>query len=416
MSKAEVETKIELIQKQKKKTFALAFDKSQKIRKSILKQRKKIIEDTQKLIDETDPQLTEEGVQKITKKGKIYFRSLKVFNPLLHFINTQVSKLKIPSVKKQLTSSELNQFVRNLSRLVNDINKEKAQVDAILGLDFMLKKRGIYAAFGKISSELNNIRDLQKEEYSVVKAIEDLKSIVRDIENIQIQTEQLEGGKSELEIQLQETNKSLEKKEEIRNALVTNPLINNSRRRGIRMTELEIKLGTHLNSFKKIFKKYAREVQRGSVSGEFGLVNTALSYEENPVRKFLEESENNPEISALIHELIDVGEKSLHLKQKNLSNLRRTLKNIQDGNYDQYKHEWHDLKQKKIQDDASAEFKEINGELTECETEIKIIEENISGIKENISLKSRELSNLSESLENREKRSLEITEEVIDQT
>ncbi len=415
MSKVEVETKIELIQKRKKKIIGIAFDKSQKIRKSIQKHRKKILEDTQKLIDETDPQLTEEGVQKITKKGKIYFRSLKAFNPFLHFINTQMTKLKIPEGKKQLTSSELNQFVRNLSRLVNDINKEKAQVDAIMGLDFMLKKRGIYAAFAKITSELNDLRDLQKEEYSVVKAIEDLESIVRDIENIQVKTKQLEEEQNNLEAELKLAEESLNAKEEIRTALVTNPLISNSRQRGIRMTELEIEIGTHLNSFKKIFKKYAREVQRGSLSGEFGLVNTALSYEENPVRKFLEEPENNPEISALMEELMAVGEASLHLKQKNILNLSRALKNIQNGKIDPQKNEWHELKQRKIKDDTSTEFKKINGELNICENEIKGIEENITGIKENISLRSREMTNLSESLENRQNRSMEITEEVMNQ-
>ena len=415
MSKSEVETKIELIKNRKKKTIAVAFDKSKKIRKSMHKHQKKIIEDTQKLTDETDPQLTEEGVQKITKKGKIYFRSLKAFNPFLHLVNLNVSKLKIPDDKKQLTSSELNQFVRNLSRLINDINKEKAQVDAIMGLDFMLKKRGIYAAHAKITSELNDLRDLQKEEYSVVKAIEDLESIVRDIENIQQQTEQLEEEKGELEIQLKVVEETLDKKEEIRNALVTNPLISNSRQRGIRMTELEIEMGTHLNSFKKIFKKYAREVQRGSVSGEFGLVSAALSYVENPVHKFLEEPENNPEISALIEELVNVGEKRLHLKQKNISNLSRALKNIQEGKFEGHKNEWHDLKQKKNTDDASVDFKKINDELTGCEAEISSIEGNIAGIKENISLKTRELLNLSESLENRQNRSLEIMEEVIQQ-
>ncbi|PWI48775.1 hypothetical protein CEE45_05140 [Candidatus Heimdallarchaeota archaeon B3_Heim] len=413
MSKAEVETKIELIQKRRKKTINIAFDKSQKTRKAIQKHRNKIIEDTQKLIDETDPQLTEEGVQKITKKGKIYFRSLKAFNPLLHVFNTQVSKLKIPDEKKQLTSSELNQFVRNLSRLVNDINKEKAQVDAIMGLDFLLKKRGIYAAFAKITSELNDLRDLQKEEYSVVKAIEDLESIIRDIENIQVKTEQLKEEKLDLEVQLKVAEESRDNKEDIRTALVGNPIISNSRQRGIRITEIEIEMGTHLNSFKKKFKKYAREVQRGSVSGEFGLVNTALSYEKNPVQKFLDEPENNPEISALLEELINVGEKSLHLKQKDLSNLSRALKNIQEGKFDLHKKEWHDLHKKKNEDDASSEFKKVNGELIECESEIKDIEEKISGISENISLKSRELLNLSESLENRQNRSLEITEEVI---
>ncbi|MHA2289661.1 MAG: hypothetical protein ACXABG_12830 [Promethearchaeota archaeon] len=414
MSIADVEEKIELIQKRKRKTITIAFDKSRKIRKTIQKHRKKILEDTQKLIDETDPQLTEEGVQKITKKGKIYFRSLKAFNPFLHFINSQSSKLKIPKVKQQLTSAELNQFVRNLSRFVNDVNKEKAKVDAVMGLDFMLKKRGVYSAFAKIISELNLLRDLQKEEYTVVKAIEDLESIVKDIENIQIKSEQLENERVDLEIQLESTEDTRNKKEEVKTALVSNPIISNSRQRGIRMTELEIEMGTHLNSFKKIFKKYAREVQRGSVSGEFGLVNTALSYEKNPVQKFLEEPENNPEVSALIEELIKVGEKYLHLKQKNVSNLSRALKNIQDGKFDPPKNEWHDLNQKKTKDDASSEFKGVNGELMKIENELKDIEENISGINENISLKSRELSNLSESLENRINRSLEIFEEVIE--
>ncbi|MHA2157160.1 MAG: hypothetical protein ACXABU_17595 [Candidatus Hodarchaeales archaeon] len=415
MSTIEVEEKIELIQTRKKKTINIAFDKSKKIRKSIYKHRKKILEDTQKLIDETDPQLTEEGVQKITKKGKIYFRSLKAFNPFLHFVNTQMSKLKIPEDNKQLTSSELNQFVRDLSRFVNDINKEKAQVDAIMGLDFILKKRGIYAAFAKISSELNDLRDLQKEEYSVIKAVEDLKSIVRDIENIQTKSEQLEEEKRDLETHLEATKDSRNKKEEVRTALVSNPIINNSRQRGIRMTELEIEMGTHLNSFKKIFKKYAREVQRGSVSGEFGLVNAALSYGGKPVQKFLEEPENNPEILALLEELINVGEKDLHLKQKNISNLSRALKNIQDGKFDLQKSEWHNLHEKKNKDDASSEFKEVNGELIECENELKDIEAKISGIEENISLKSRELLNLAESLENRHNRSLEISEEIFEQ-
>ena len=77
MSKEDVETKIESIEKHKKKTINVAFDKSQKIRKAIQKHRKKILEDTLKLIDETDPQLTEEGVQKITKKGKIYTSHVK---------------------------------------------------------------------------------------------------------------------------------------------------------------------------------------------------------------------------------------------------------------------------------------------------------------------------------------------------
>jgi hypothetical protein len=413
MSETEIQTNIDIIKDQLKKPIKVGYEKSKKIRKSIQKHRLKIINDSQRLIDETDPQLTEEGVQKITKKGKIYFRSLKAFNPLLHFLNDQFTKLKIPEEDLKLTSSELNLFIRNLSRLYNDSIKEKAIADGIMGLDFMLKKRGIYGALGKINSELGNLRDLQKEEYSIIKALEDLHSLQQDVENIKLKIETLTTEISELKSQLESTQDLLDEEEKKKQNFLEDPLISNSRQRGIRITELEIEIGTHLNSFKKVFKKYAREVQRGSVFGEFGLVNTALAYEENPVKRFLEEEEGNPEISALVEELIEIGEKSLHLKQKNINNLKRILKKIQQGALDSKRNEWRELHDKKAQDETSNEFKKRTSDLESCEKKIKEIENNISNYEETISLKERELTNLHESLDERKERSLKIKNETL---
>lgn len=413
MFETEIQANIETIKDQLKKYIKIGYEKSKKIRKSVQKHRVKILEDSQRIIDETDPQLTEEGVQKITKKGKIYFRSLKAFNPFLHLLNDQSTKLKIPDEDKKLTSSELNQFIRNLSRMYNDIIKEKAVVDEVMGLDFLLKKRGVYSALGKINSELGNLRDLQKEEYSIIKALEDLRSLQKDVENIKEKVETLNEELVNLKSQLKKTYELQNEKEKQKQKFLEDPLVSNSRQRGIRITELEIELGTHLNSFKKVFKKYAREVQRGSVSGEFGLVNAALAYEESPVQRFLKEEEGNPEILALVKELIKVGEISLHLKQKNINNLNQIMKRIQQGNLDLKRNEWRELCVKKEEDDTSIEFKNKINELNKCEEEIKQINTTLSNIEENISLRERELLNISDSLLERKERSSRITDETL---
>jgi hypothetical protein len=413
MIENKIQDNIDTINSKLNKQIAVGYGKSQKIRKSIQKHIDKIIEDSQRLIDETDPQLTEEGVQKITKKGKIYFRSLRAFNPFVHFLNDQATKLKMPDEDEQLTSTELNQFVRNLSRMYNDVNKEKVGVDKIMGLDFLRKKRGMYGSLSKINSELGNLRDLQKEEYSIIKALEDLHSLQRDVENITQTIENLNEELENLKSQLKATEDNLDKKEKLKQQFLENPLVSDSRQRGIRLTELEIELGRHLNSQRKVFKKYAREVQRGSVSGEFGLVNAALAYEKDPVQRFLKEEEGNPEILALIDELTDIGESSLHIKQKNINNLRQLSKRIKEGNLDKKKSEWTDLRIKKEEDESSVEFKKKIDELNTCENEIKQINSRLSELNENIGLREREISNLSDSLIERKERSATITSETL---
>ena len=297
--------------------------------------------------------------------------------------------------------------------MVNDINKERATVDAIMGLDFMLKKRGMYGALSKINSDLTKLRDLQKEEYIVIKAIEDLESLDRDVIKIGDQINQLKEDLISLGEKQVEIEKLEREKEEVKKDLLENPIIFNSRKNGIRMTELEIELGKQLNSFKKIFKKYAREVQRGSISGEFGLVSTALAYEKNPVQKFLDEGEENSEIKALLEELIKVGSTELKLNQKNINNLTQVMRKIKQERFHSDKKEWHELYNKKQEDESSSEFLEINEKLTNCENEIKEIVETLKKTRDDKSLKEKELTNLSESLAERKSRSSTIFDDTL---
>ncbi|MFX1538205.1 MAG: hypothetical protein ACFFDI_28755, partial [Promethearchaeota archaeon] len=304
----------EEIRTQRKKLIDLAYKKNKSILQSMRKEADKVREGCEKLIGETEPKLTEEGMKTI--KFRSQFESLKAINALSHYVKEQFSDFNVLDPSKKLTSNELNQFIRVVSRLINDINREKNTTDRIMGIDYMIKKRSIYSPLGKLSSELGKLRDLQKEEYRIIKALEDLTELKTDVKEL---TESISNTDTDINI-LQREYKDLEEvKEETereRDLILENSLIESSRSRGIRMTELEIEIGRHLNSFKKIFKKYAREIQRGSISGDFGLVNAALAYEKNPVQSFLKEKEDNPEIRALLEELIKVGSSDLHLKQK----------------------------------------------------------------------------------------------------
>jgi hypothetical protein len=314
---------------------------------------------------------------------------------------------------EQQSSSELNQFIRLLSRLLNDIHNEQANADSTMGLDYMLKKRSIYGPISKLGSDLGKLRTLQKEEYIVIKALEDLEGLKRDVEDI---SQKILSSESELG-RLEKNEKTfLKSKNEIEaeNAqLLDNPIIKNSRQRGIRMTELEIKIGRHLNSFKKTFKKYSREVQRGTITGDFGVVNSAIAYEKRPVQEFLKEEDGNPDITTLLEELIILGKSNLQLKQKEINNLKQELKIIERGNLDSMKKEWHDLLNKKEKDLTSPEFLSLNQKVQQCEIKLEKLKNKLHDKEEAISLKKKELHQLSESLKERRTRASELTKEIL---
>ncbi|WP_455140249.1 hypothetical protein [Candidatus Hodarchaeum mangrovi] len=413
MSKSEIAEYIEEINKQMFKTINIAYEKSRRIRESVQKEAEKVREGSKKLLDETDPQLTEEGVQKITKKGKIYFRSLKAMNSLVHFLYNQFDEFDIPNPKNNLSFNDFNQFIRSLSRLMNDTTREQKNTDSIMGLDFMLKKRGIYGPISKLNSDLKDLRELQKAEYTVIKALEDLDGLYKDVEELKIKKETTEVELEAIKLDRESLSNEIQTLENDISKLFEDPVLRNSRERGIRMTELEIEIGRHLNSFKKIFKKYAREVQRGSISGDFGLVNAAIAYEEEPVKRYLEESETNPEIISLFQELIKVGEESLKLKQKHLTNMKQELLNIEKGKMNVLKEEWKQLANLKDQDETSSEFRRVNEKLIQLETKMGELKSKLEEKDNEISLTEKSLVNLAESLEERKDRAKSIRSEVI---
>lgn len=406
----EINTHIRIVQDQKKDAVKKAYEKSKKFRKSIQKFTEKVSEGVEKLIEETDPQLTEEGIQKITKKGKMYFRSLRAINNLVHFVNEHFSKFQVPDASLNLTYTDLSQFIRVFSRLLSNVNQEQAKTDQIMGLDFMLKKRSFYGPIGKLGDDLMKLRTLQKEEYRVIKAIEDLKNMGSDVEDILQKTEERKTEVSLLEAQRDVLLKDKSQADRNYSSLLDNSLIQASRQRSVRMTELEIQMGRRLNSFKKIFKKFARENQRGSLSSDFGIVSSALAYEESPVQRFLHEDEGNPDITALFEELVNVGSR-LHLKQKDINNLRQIFEVIKTGKLDSDKKEWHVLSQEKQQESTSSEFKAINDKLVNTETRIKNLEEQLTVKNDEISLTTREVNQLSEALQERRERAATTKEE-----
>lgn len=411
MTEDEINDLAQEIQKQKKKNISLAYEKSKKLLQSMHKHSEKVKEGCKKLIEETEPKLTEEGMKKI--KYRSQFESLKAINALVHSIDGQFSNFEIPDPSRKLTSIELNQFIRLVSRLINEINRVKSVTDSIMGIDFMLKKRTVYSPLNKLGSDLTTLRNVQKEEYSIIKALEDLGSLSTDVKDLSQKILEAVEDISHLEDEYKQLEEAKKEAEKENDSLLEHYLIRDSRNRGIRMTELEIEIGRHLNSFKKIFKKYAREVQRGSFSGEFGIVNTALAYEENPVQSFLKEEEGNPEITELFVELIKVGKSDLHLKQKNINNLNHELNNLQQGKMDSKKQEWKDLLIQKKEVEESSEFKSINEILAQSEKKIIALKTNLDEKKEEIDLYKKKLTQLTESQSERHQRATEVATEVL---
>ncbi|UCE13755.1 MAG: hypothetical protein JSV04_00940 [Candidatus Heimdallarchaeota archaeon] len=412
MAEDEITGYIESIRIQKKKEISVAYDKSKKIFQSVIKNSEKMKEGCKRLVEETESQLTEEGVKKMGWASKV--RSFKAINALAHYIDDQLVDFQVPNSSQKLTSSELSQFIRVLSRLMNEISREQGTTDSIMGLDFMIKKRAIYVPLSKMKSDLASLRNLQKEEYQIIKTLEDLHGLSTDVKNI---SEKISITEEEINNLQVSSKKQKEIKNETEKQLTLyqeDPLIKESRKRGIRMTELEIEIGRHLNSFKKVFKKYAREIQRGSISGEFGLVNTALAYEDDPVHRFLDEDEGNPEIIALFEELIKVGKVDLHLKQKHINNLRQELNNLSQGKMDSWKKEWHNLLATKAKEENGSEFKSINNKLLECENEIQTLKDKIRNLQEEIDLKNKERNQLTESLSERHQRANTLLTKVLE--
>ncbi len=412
MSEDEIQSLAESIKTQKKKIIQLAYEKSKKLLQSMHKNSEKVKEGCKKIIEETEPKLTEDGMKKI--KFRSQFESLKAINALAHYISQQFSDFQVPDASKKLTSIELNQFIRIVSRLLTDTNREKSAADSVMGIDFMLKKRTFYNPLGKLGSDLANLRDLQKEEYSIIKSLEDLNDLNADVKDLLEKISLYKEEQTQLQTEKSALEETIIEAERVKSRLLENPLIKDSRQRGIRMTELEIEIGRHLNSFKKTFKKYAREIQRGSVSGDFGLVNTALAYEKQPVQSFLEEEEGNPEIIALMEELIKVGKSDLHLKQKSINNLTHELKALQQGKMDLWKDEWKGHLTQKEEIEESLEFKTVNNQLTQCEEKIVALRANLTEKEEEITLNKKNLTQTTESLSERRQRAKDIATEVLE--
>ncbi|MFX0207395.1 MAG: hypothetical protein ACFFDT_15510 [Candidatus Hodarchaeota archaeon] len=416
MTEDEIKGFAESIKMQRKKTIQLAYEKSKKLLQSMHKNSEKVKEGCNKLIEETEPKLTEEGMKKI--KFRSQFESLKVINALAHFIDEQFSRFlkdfQVPEASTEMNSIELNQFIRVVSRLLNDTNREKNAADSIMGIDFMLKKRTIYNPLGKLGSDLAKLRDLQKDEYRVIKALEDLDDLNTDVKDLLQKISMLKEEQNQFETELKTLEEAITEAEKEKAHLLENPSIKVSRKCGIRMTELEIEIGRHLNSFKKIFKKYAREIQRGSISGDFGIVSTALAYEKNPVQSFLEEEEGNPEIIALMKELIKVGKSELHLKQKNVNNLTHELNALRQGKMDSKKNEWKEHLTRKEEVEGSSEFKSIDDQLIQCEENIAALKANITEKKEELDLSKKNLTQSTESLSERRQRAKDIVTEVLE--
>lgn len=359
------------------------------------------------LIEETDPQLTEEGIAQIKKKGKIYFRSLKAINQFSHLTKDKLNEITIPKTKKTLTYGNFKAFNRNLSKKLSDIDKERVVTDKIMGIDFMIKKRKLYDPLSKMNTNLKKQRDLMNEDYQVIKTVEDLSSIKIELESLFNKSEELLEEKDTLSENLQKIESDYETVDNEYNNKEHIEILQELHDSSIRRTELEIEIGKHLNSFRKIFKKYARQSQKGTISAEFAISSAALKYSENPVNVFLT-SENNFEILNLLKAIIPIGIKDLSLNKGNINSLENKKKQIDQGKLDTIRDEWNTINTRITDIEKSTGYIEIKTELNEINTRRESIKGKMDELTDKIDLITKEIDETLSSIKERRERAKEL--------
>ena len=119
------------------------------------------------------------GIDGVAKQRKSLLKSTKALELYVDVAERELEE-KFPFKETNLEEVKLwnyedfKEWLRNLSKFVNYVDKQRVSTDRIMGLDFALKKRPAYSPFEKIKGYRDTLRDLFQTDYSILKILEDL--------------------------------------------------------------------------------------------------------------------------------------------------------------------------------------------------------------------------------------------------
>lgn len=344
------------------------------------------------------------GVDGVAKKRKSLLKSVRALGSFVRISKSEL-ETRLPEEKINLDEVKLWQYedfkewLRNFSKMINHIEKEKSNSDRIMGLDFALKKRVATNPFDKIRQSRNVLRDLFQNDFTVNKIIEDLNKL-------QIEIQELEELLSSKNQKLRELNKLIEDKNSNINSIQkeyekseNEGEIKKFRDAKINFKEVELEIGHLVNPFKKIFRQYSR--MEGNQSY---ILSIARTYEDNTIHTFLDDSENEfKELKDLMNELVNNAEK-IDLKANLKNRCKQLINRIEKGKIKQIYLDYRDLADKIAIFSENAKVVSALEDLDKLKEEIDNLNDAKTTLESEVEKITTEINDALDQLKEREKR------------
>ena len=373
--------------------------KIRKILSSELSRLVKAIEKVEKGAN-TLSELEESVTKGSTKKmWASQIRAIKALEEFSKYILTSLEEWEDPDPNKEMTYDELTAFLRRFVPFVNNIDEQRQKTDKIMGLDFIMKKRAITSPFGDVRKARNKIRDLRGEEYQLIKTLEDMDRILNEMQSLadHRQTKEYEVEQLEEQINRNQTEEnSLRKKIE---DLQQQPIVKEAREHRIRLKQIEIDLGRHLNPLRKPFRKFLNQAERGTISvSSFMVTTTARQYESSPVEHFLKEEDGFPLLSSLLDDMIPLVDQ-LHLKGSERSRLTQERNNLAGKKVTKAKAEYLEISSRLDELMKSSELVKSLEQMDQLENKLEKLQEEKEQQNELLRITKKDIDKTQENLE-----------------
>ena len=341
------------------------------------------------------------GVDGVAKQRKSLLKSTKA---LEQYVDNAEKELAERFPYKEAASldevklwryEDFKEWLRNFSKFVNNVDKQRVATDRVMGLDFALKKRPAYSPFEKIKNLRDTLRELFQTDYSIIKIVEDL-TIIKDettdyeekIANKQAEIDQLKSSISSNDSQIN----SLKEKIDV---MENEPELKKLREAKIKFQEHELEIGHLISPYRKAFRLYIRLPSANSY-----ITSTIRSYDDSTIDTFLNDSDNNyQQLKDLINELIQKAD-DIDLKANLVNRCKQLLERIESGKISKLKQEY-------------LSFRDNLAKLSENKSIVAKLDE-LEKYKSEIDTLSQENSQLSDQLENEELNLQDLTTSLTD--
>lgn len=353
------------------------------------------------------------GIDGVAKQRKSLLKSTRALESYVDVAEKELEE-RFPFKETNLDEVKLwnyedfKEWLRNFSKFVNNVDKQRTQTDRTMGLDFAMKKRPAYSQFTKIRELRDTLRELFQTDYAILKILEDMEIINTESYDLEEKISTKEAEIADLKSKINSNESIIEKLKTNITSLENEEELKKLRDAKIKFQEHELEIGHLINPYKKAFRLYTRLPEASGFAS-----SAARSYEDNTIDTFLSDSENNyQQLKELINELINKADK-IDLKANLVNRCKQLLERVEAGKIDDLKGTYLSFKENLAK---LSENKAIVAKLDELEkykTEIDGLQEKNAKFSETLENEELNLKDLLDQLNDRDKRFKDLYEEGI---